>query len=178
MKLNKKNKILLVIIALSFILVYKLAIAKTIYYHDLMDALKMQLENSEEQNNISNALSLKIKKLDIILEKLNYNSEIKNQQNNLLKVINENAEKYNLTIVAFEEPKTVLESNNKKTHYYFRVIGEFNKTLLLLNYIENNAIFGKIKHFNTVKKTNYKENKKYITTEIILEKKTYLEVEN
>ncbi|WP_445456108.1 hypothetical protein [Flavobacterium sp. HNIBRBA15423] len=178
MKLNKKNKILLIAIIISLILTYKLAIVNTIHYHSLLNTLNKQLENSLEQHNASNTLVIKNKRLDVILEKLNYSSEIKNQQNNLLKVINENAEKYNLIVVAFEEPKTIVEANNKITHYYFRVIGEYNKTLLLLNYLENNAIFGKIKHFNTVKKTNYKENRKFITTEIILEKKTYLDNKN
>jgi len=173
MKLNKKNKILLIVIIVSFILIYKLAISKTVHYFSLLDSLNEKIENSVVQNNASNSLVIKNKKLDVILDKLNYNSEIKNHQNNLLKVINDNALKYNLTVVAFEEPKIIVDEKSKTTHYYFKIRGEYNKTLLLINYLENNATFGKIKHFYTVKQTNYKENKKYITTEIILEKKTY-----
>lgn len=178
MKLNKKNKILIIAIIISLILIYKLAISKTVHYYGLLDSLNQKIENAAEQNNASNNLAIKNKKLDDILEKLDYNSEIKNQQNNLLKVINEDAEKYNLTVAAFEEPKTIIETTNKIAHYHFSIIGDYNNTLLLLNDLENKATFGKIKHFKTEKKTNYKENSKFITTEIILEKKTYLEIKN
>ncbi|VXB36812.1 General secretion pathway protein [Flavobacterium sp. 9AF] len=178
MKLNKKNKILLLIILISFVLIYKLAISKTFYYAENLHNLNAKLDNIINQNNASKALVIKNKKLDLLLEELHYNQAIKNEQNNLLKIINENTAKLNISVVAFEEPKIIIEKNTKITHYSFTVTGEFNATLLLLNYLEKNAIFGKIEHFTTVKKNNYKENNKYIITEIILEKKTYLNPEN
>lgn len=178
MKLNKKNKILVIAIFTSIILVYKLAISKTIHYYGLLNNLNQKIESFENQNNAANMLAAKNKKLNTILEKLNYNSEIKNHQNSLLRAINEHALQYNLIVAEFQEPKTISDLNTKITHYYFRIIGDYNKTLLLLNYLENNATFGKIKHFNTIKNINYKENNKFITTEIILEKKTYLDTKN
>ncbi len=174
MKLNNKNKILLIFTLLSFIIVYKLAISKTLSYYNSYSDLNEELVEIHNNGNQENILQSRNKNLEKILNKLNYNNNSTNQQNNLLKLIGEEASKSNLKIVAFDEPKILIENKSKVTHYHFSVEGNFNKTLLLLNNLENNPLIGVIKHFSTLKKKDYKNNSNFIITNVVIEKKELL----
>lgn len=174
MKLNRKNKILIFFALLSLVIVYKLAISKTLHYYNSYSELNEKLLEIKNSGNQENILLSKNKNLDKILNKLNYNNNGKNQQNNLLKLINENASNNNLKIVAFEEPKIFIDKKSKTVLYNFSIEGNFNKTLLLLNHLENNQLIGTIKHFSTLKKKNYRTNSNFITTDVVVEKKEFI----
>ena len=174
MKLNRKNKILLIFAILSLIIVYKLAISKTLHYYNSYSDLNEKLLELKNSGNQENILISKNKALDEILNKLNYYNMGNNQQNNLLKLIDQKTSQNNLKIVAFNEPQILIDNKSKITRYHFSIEGNFNKTLLLLNHLENNPLIGTIKHFSTLKKRNYKTNSNFITTDIVVEKKEFL----
>jgi hypothetical protein len=173
MKLNRKNIILIIFALLSLVIVYKLAISKTLHYYKSYSDINVKLLDIKNSGNQENILLSKNKNLDKILTKLNYNNNGDNQQNNLLKLINQKASQNNLKIVAFEEPQIFIEDKTKIIRYHFSVEGNFNKTLLLLNHLENNPFIGTIKHFSTLKKKNFKTNSNIITTYIVVEKKEF-----
>lgn len=173
MKLNRKNKIIIFFAILSLVIVYKLAISKTLHYYNSYSDLNKKLLDKKNSGNQENILFSKNKNLDKILTKLNYNNNGDNQQNSLLKLINQKASQNNLKIVAFEEPKIFIEDKTKIIQYRFSVEGNFNKTLLLLNHLENNPLIGTIKHFSTLKKMNYETNSNIITTDVVVEKKEF-----
>lgn len=172
MKLNNKNKILIITSILFVIIAYKTAISKTFYYYASFNNTKEQLKNSENEKKALGFLYAKNKKLDLIL-KNNYSQQNSiTHQNYLLKIISNLCEKHKVKIVNFEEPEVLSTEKEKITHYKFSIEGNFNNVLIFLNQLENKAFIGKILHFSTEKKMNYKKNNIEIISTIVLEKYT------
>ncbi|MFT6637668.1 MAG: hypothetical protein ACJAYP_000224 [Flavobacterium sp.] len=173
MKLNNKNKILVFSFIILLLVVYQFAIKQTIHFKNEHSELKNKerfLENTEINKN---ELIIKNKKIDLFLQQFNFdNSSNSNLQSYLLRFIGKKTNDLDLQIISFEEAKSSTDDKTTTTHYNFSVEGSFNKALLLANTIDNNPILGNIIHFETIKKTDYKENKVKIISKIILEKKT------
>ena len=79
--------------------------------------------------------------------------------------------KYNLKVIDFKEPHTIIEKNTTTSSYIFSLQGSFNGSIALLNKLENNPALGTIKHINFNKKRNYKSNIDELSVEVVLEKK-------
>lgn len=172
MKLNNKNKILVLTSMLFVIIAYKTAVSKTFYYYTSYNNTKEQLKNSENEKKAIGFLYAKNKKLDTILKDNNSSKSSINQQNYLLKTISNLCENHKVKIINFDEPEIFSTEKEKITHYKFSVEGNFNNTLIFLNLLENKPYIGKVLHFSTEKTMDYKENKVKIISKIILEKKT------
>jgi len=164
MKLNKKNKALIISSIIVFYIIYLMAIKKTIYYkskaYELTD--KNDIEQITEKKEYE--LMIKNKKLESILSRFNYTDN--NFENYLLQFTSIKADSLGLSISNFQEPVTT----NNITHYTLTLLGDFNKILYLINTIDNNPILGNIIHVNTEKKINYKTQREDIITSITIEK--------
>lgn len=171
MKLNNKNKILIIISILFVIIAYKTAISKTFYYYALFNNTKEQLKNSENEKKALGFLYAKNKKLDAILNENDSPKHSINYQNYLLKTISNLSEKNNVKILNFEEPEILSTEKEKISHYKFSIEGNFNNALIFLNQLENKPFIGKLLHFSTEKKIIQKDNTINMVSKIVVEKK-------
>lgn len=169
MKLNKKNKGLLLGFFIALLLCYKFAISNTLSYYKQYHSQKELAENNYNSPEVLNQLVRKEKQLNAFLK--GYQEAAGDSfQNNLLKQISILSKKYNLKISDFKEPHIFLENNTKTLSYSFSLEGSFNGTLLLINKLENTPSLGFVRHISFTKKRNYKKNTDYLVTEIILQK--------
>lgn len=171
MKLNNKNKILIFASVVFVIIAYKTTISKTFHYYTSYKNISELLKNSEKEKKSLGFLYAKNKKLNAILNKNDFPKNSINYQNYLLKTISSLSEKNNLKILNFEEPEILSTEKEKIIHYKFSVEGNFNNALIFLNQLENKPLIGKLLHFSTEKKMDYKGNKVRIISSIVIEKK-------
>lgn len=174
MKRNNKNKILIFTSILFAVIVYKIAISKTFYYFTSFNNTKEQLKNSENTEKLLDFLHAKNKKLDEILKNNNSPNSALTYQNHLLKIISDLSELHKLRVINFEEPEIINNENKKITHYEFALEGNFNNVIIFLNQLESKPFIGKVLHFSTEKKLNFKEKQNKIVTTIVLESKANL----
>lgn len=168
MKLNRKNKLLLLGFILTLFLCYNLAIKKTIYYYQQFNSQEEQIHSLNNSPNVLAHLKAKEKQMDQWLTKNDNFS--KSFQNELLKHLNDYCSSHNLKIIDFKEPHKIIENKTELNSYSFAVEGNFNSVLGLINKVENNPGLGFIKHLATEKKINYKTNSEYVVTTVIIQK--------
>lgn len=168
MKLNRKNKLLIIFIFLALILCYNLAIKKTFDYYNQYNSEKEIIDNTKKNPFLLSNLLVREKQINQWLNKNdNSNSSF---QSKLLKQLNQYSAKHNLKIIDFREPHSVNEKQTEIKSYIFSIEGSFNATLGLINNIENNPNLGHIKHLSTEKKMNYKTNQEVVVTFVIIQK--------
>ena len=168
MKLNRKNKILIIGIVLTLYISYSLAIKKTITYYKEYKTNQELIGNLNNNPKLLSSLIFREKQIDQWLSKNDHTTD--SFQNELLKELNKYCSKNNLKIVDFREPHQIQESETNINSYSLSIEGSFIKILGLISSIENTSGLGLIKHISTVKKMNYKTNDEYITTYIIIQK--------
>lgn len=171
MKLSNKNKLLIFTSILFVIIAYKTTISKTFYYYTSFKNTNEQLQNSEKEKKTLGFLYAKNKKLDLILKNNNLPQNSINHQNYLLKTISNLCDNHKVKIINFEEPEALVTEKAKISHYQFSVEGNFNDVLYFLNQLENEPFIGKVLHFSTEKKMDYKESRLRIISTIVIEKK-------
>lgn len=169
MRLNKKNKILILGFFLALYICYSFAISNTITYFKEYRSKKVMITGNNSSPKLALQLHQKEKQLDILLSKYNITAS-ESFQNNLLKLLNTYSDTYHLKIIDFKEPHTINEKDFTATSYIFSFEGSFNGCLALLNKVENNPTLGSIKHLNFTKKRNYKTNIDELFVEVILQK--------
>lgn len=169
MRLNKKNKLLLLGFILVLYIAYSFAFSNTYRYYKEYNIKKDLLVTSNIAVTYLPQLQLKEKSLDSLLSK-NKLSNNDSFQNELLKNLSLLANKNGLKIIDFKEPISFIENNQTIVNYPFTLQGPYNGSLKLLNSIESRRRFGIIKHLSFVKKKNYKTNAAELFTEIIIQK--------
>lgn len=166
MKLDNKNKMLLLGFVALLFLSYHLAIKKT---WDLRANYLTSVKNQELSKNIPlnlAKLSQKEKYLDVQFEKLNVSSSA--FQTDLLKFLNEKTTENQIKTLAFGAPH--LSTANQltiKTHE-FTLEGSFNGILRTLNTIETQSPFGTISHVQFEKHLDYKTRKSSLQASVHL----------
>lgn len=168
MKLNRKNKLLVLGIVLTLYLSYSLAIKKTINYYNEYKTQQELIGNLNNNPKLLSDLISKEKQIDEWLKKNDHTSD--SFQNELLKRLNNYCSNNNLKIVDFKEPHQIIENETQINSYSFSVEGSFIKVLGLINTLENSTSLGFIKHISTTKKMNFKTNEEYIITNVIIQK--------
>lgn len=169
MKLDKKNKLLLVGFLLVLYICYSFAISNTINYYKEYKAKQDQIAADSNMPKLVGQLIQKEKQLDQALSLYDVNIS-ESFQNDLLKQLTSYSDSYKLKIVDFQEPHSVLQKGFTVTSYIFSLEGSFNGCLAVLNKVENNPALGVIKHLNFVKKKNYKTNSDQLFVEVIMQK--------
>lgn len=170
MKLDKKNKLLLVGFLLVLYLCYSFAISNTINYYKEYKTKQDQIAADSDMPGLVAKLSHKEKQLDQVLSTYDINIS-ESFQNDLLKQLTSYSDSFKLKIVDFQEPHSVTEKGYTVTSYIFSLEGSFNGCLAVLNKVENNPSLGLIRHLNFVKKKNYKTNTDELFVEVIMQKK-------
>lgn len=168
MRLDRKNKLLLIGFIVVLFLCYHFAISKTIYYYNLAKNQSDAITSFNNNPKILAQLMLKEKQIDGWLQE--NNSYSTSFQNELLKELTYYSSKYHLKITDFQEPHKFTDKNSTTTSYCFTLEGSFNNALMLLNNIENKHNLGIVKHVNVLKKINYKTNQEYLNSTVIIQK--------
>ncbi len=169
MKLNKKNKLLIIGFFVVLYICYSFAISNTINYYTEYKNKEQEIAQDSDMPKIVAQLVLKEKQLDQILA--NYDVNISESfQNDLLKQLTSYSDSYHLKIVDFKEPHIISQKGFTVTSYTFSLEGSFNGCLSVLNKVENNPMLGNIKHLNFIKKRNYKMNTDQLFVEVIMQK--------
>jgi Tfp pilus assembly protein PilO len=168
MKLNKKNKLLVVGFVLILYICYSFAISNTISYYKEYKQKEQQIADDSSMPNLVNQLLQKEKQLDQVLSQYEINVS-DSFQNDLLKQLSSYSNQYHLKITDFQEPHNITQKGFNTTSYVFTLEGSFNGCLALLNQIENNPKLGAIKHLNFTKKKNYKTNTDQLFVEVIMQ---------
>jgi len=169
MKLNKKNKLLILGFLLVLYVCYSFAISNTIEYYKEYKSKQQLLSNDSNLPGLVNQLIRKEKQLDQALLQTERSSS-GSFQNDLLKQLTIYGESYNLKIVDFQEPHNASKKGVIISSYIFSLEGSFNGCLAVLNKVENNPALGTIKHLNFIKKKNFKTNTDQLFVEVIMQK--------
>ncbi|SEO96526.1 hypothetical protein SAMN05444671_3864 [Flavobacterium sp. CF108] len=169
MKLNKKNKLLIIGFFVVLYICYSFAISNTINYYTEYKDKEQEIAQDSDMPKLVAQLVQKEKQLDQILA--NYDVNISESfQNDLLKQLTSYSDSYHLKIVDFKEPHIISQKGFTTTSYAFSLEGSFNGCLAVLNKVENNPMLGNIKHLNFIKKRNYKTNTDQLFVEVIMQK--------
>lgn len=167
--MNSRTKNLLVILAIvvAFILCYMFAFSNTL-------ALKGEYEKlSEEQRLYDNApeqLAVLLKKqvyYDSILQKMNLGDT--SIQNNLLRVLNIEAEKHKLKVVDFNTPHKAEINGNQLNTFDLKLEGNFTDLLKTIHTIEQKNSFGEVVHLHFQKNRNYRTRKDFLTARVFIQ---------
>lgn len=169
MKLDKKNKLLLVGFLLVLYICYSFAISNTINYYKEYKTKQDEVAADSNMPKLVGQLIQKEKQLDYVLSLYDVNIS-ESFQNDLLKQLTSYCGSYKLKIVDFQEPHTVSQKGFTVTSYIFSLEGSFNGCLAVLNKVENNQALGIIRHLNFVKKKNYKTNTDELFVQVIMQK--------
>lgn len=169
MRLNRKNKLLLLGFLSCLIICYVFAISNTIAYYKEYRSNKELLKDDDSNPKLVRQLQRKEKQLDSLLSKYDITTS-ESFQNDLLKQLNSYGDIYHLKITDFKEPHIFSEKEFVATSYIFSLEGSFNGCLALISEIENNPTLGSIKHLNFTKKRNYKNNVDQLFVEVIINK--------
>lgn len=168
MKLNPKNKLLLLFSLIALIVCYFFSISKTIYYYNFYTQQNVLLAKKSNSPEYYSQLLAKDKKYNALLKTFHFNSEL--FQNELLKHLAFHSEKLNLKILEFEQPHIFSDNSTLISSYKFSVEGNFNSIIKLINTIENKHTLGSIKHVSIQKKINYKTSQEYLSATILIQR--------
>jgi hypothetical protein len=169
MRLNKKNKLLLLGFLVALYICYSFAISNTINYYKEYHSKNEMITDNNTTPKLAHQLRLKEKQLDLLLSRYNITAS-ESFQNDLLKQLTAYGDSYHLKIIDFKEPHSIIEKDITTTSYIFSLEGSFNGCLALLNKMENNTTLGSIKHINFTKKRNFKTNADQLFVEVIMQK--------
>ncbi|RED26122.1 hypothetical protein BD847_0028 [Flavobacterium cutihirudinis] len=169
MKLDKRNKGLLLGFLVLLYISYSFAISNTIDYYSEYKSKQQEITADHNLPKLTAQLIQKEKQLDQVLSK--YDANISESfQTDLLKQLTTYSTNYHLKIVDFQEPHIISQKGISTTSYMFSLEGSFNNSLIVLNKLENSPSLGVIKHLNFVKKKNYNTNINQLSVEIIMQK--------
>lgn len=169
MKLNRKNKLLIVGFVITLYICYRFAVSSTITYYNQYTSQKELANSSFNDPDILDKLLKKERQLDEALSEYISVSGV-SFQNELLAELTQLCKEQNLKIYNFNEPHIIVDNGLQISSYTFSLEGNFNSMLLVINSIENNPQMGFIKHLKFEKKRDYKLNSDYLISEIILQK--------
>lgn len=165
---KNKNTLLTLGLCLVLLLCYKLAISKTL---DLRKEFISLSEEEQRFTNVPQQLSILSKKevhLDSLLQQLNLNDT--SLENDLLRTVNREVEKYDLKVIDFNPPHVSEINGTISKTYNFTVRGSFNAIVKLLHTLEQQANFGQIVHLYFKKQKNYRSRKNYLEVTVFIQK--------
>lgn len=157
MKINNRNRLLLLGILLISIVCYKFAIAKTMGLRDELLHLRSELREMQEIPHRTRLLARKNMVFDSILEQMDMGDN--SLQNNLLRSINLEAKKRNIKVMDFNRPHIAAMGANNLYTYSFKLRGNYTDILKVVHAIEQKGNFGIVAHIDLEKKKDHRTNK-------------------
>ena len=155
MKIDTKNKLLLLGLAILLFASYKLAIEKTLLLRKEYLLLENQVENAENLPKKIAALEQKESYYDSIIAKMDTGISV---QNDLLKTINQEAAKNNTNVLDFNPPHRYQTGDVELNTFSFNVRGAYTDILKVIHTVEQKGSFGEVVHVDFKKKKNHRTN--------------------
>ncbi len=169
MNLKQKNRLLFGGFLLLLWVCYKLPIKQTMI-------AKKEYKKLQKEHQLFSNIPQKIQELtketiylDSILANYQFSAE-KSFQSNLLQTITSFSKQNNLTVVTFEEPHTITKNKATINTFEFSVKGSYSNSLRLIHELEQTKKLGKILSVNFDKKKNYRTNRLYLETRVLLQR--------
>lgn len=165
--LKNKSVLVLLLFFLVLLLCYRLAISNTLSLREEYLHLK-----KEEQafKNIPQQLNMFSKKeiyLDSVLRELNLNNT--SMENNLLRVINNEAVRNNIKVIDFNPSHLHSIKGTSLVTHNFTLRGNFTDILKFIHTIERQSGFGEVVHINLNKEKNYRTGKNYLDATVFIQ---------
>ena len=161
-----KNTLLIAGFLLFLIICYHFAISKTIAQKKQYNTLKQQKLLFTNTPKKLSLLRQKEVYYDSLLTK--YQLDGSSIQNNLLKTINNFADKNNIKVINFLEPHRILRNDLVINTYEFTIEGNYNNIINLIYLLEQQTKFGEIVNLHFIKKKNYKTGSYYLEAKVLL----------
>lgn len=171
MKLDKKNKFLIVGFIFMLFISYRFAVSSTIFYYRDYNSMKERIGKEAVTPQTVNLLLQKEKQLDAMLVQYSI-SPTASFQNDFLENLSWYCSAYSLRITDFKEPHTAMVNQFQTSSYQFTLGGSFNGSLSVINKIENSPSLGIVRHLAFVKSRDYKTNTDKLAVTVILQKNT------
>ena len=165
--MNKKNKLLILGIAVMVLVSYQFAIKKTVA---TFGSYNENQKNAELIGNIPKKLAL-LKQKEVVLDEqlLKLKIDGGSFQSNLLKFLNHHAQLNSVKIIAFNASHLLIEENKTVETFIFDLEGNYTDILKTINVLENNGSFGTVVHLNIEKIKNYRSKKIHLQAKVFLE---------
>ncbi|MEX0288538.1 MAG: hypothetical protein AB3N14_05465 [Flavobacteriaceae bacterium] len=167
MKNNSKTKILLAAIALMFWLAYQFSIKNTLTARAEYNMLSARTELLKDTPRQLSMLKQKESYYDSILQQMDLGGT--SLQNNLLRVLNQAAEKHNLKVMDFNKPHVFQADNNSLYTYSFDLKGGYNNILKTIYTLEQKGNFGDVVYVDFEKKKNYRTRRNSLTAKVFVQ---------
>lgn len=167
MKQSTKNVLLIGGFFLILVVAYQYSFSKTFEVKRELDSLKKEVE--QNSGSFQNINSLGEKETDIdayISENRIGNTSL---QNNLLKVLNEQAGEKSYKIINFKEPHIQKNKNGTITSFRFSLEGEYLSIQEVLYKLEKDYSFGSLSHISFERKKDYRLNRNYLQCSVLVQ---------
>ncbi|MEO9511823.1 MAG: hypothetical protein ABJN84_03955 [Flavobacteriaceae bacterium] len=151
---------------MAFLLCYKLAISNTLALRKEYLSLKKEERSLEDIPQQFALLSKKEVYLDSVLQKLNLNNTA--MENNVLRVINNEATKNNIKVIDFNAPHISDKDNSHVMTYIFTLEGSYASILKVVYNLETKRNLGSIAHLGLEKKKEYRTKRTYLRAMVFL----------
>lgn len=167
--MSQRNKNILLVLGFLAVLYlcYTVSIKKTLALKTEINSLNDSISRYETLSNQAQNLKAKEVYIDSVLASNNFNNV--SIQNNILNVLNAQAEEKGFLISEFNEPHTFSENGISINSYPFRLTGDFNDLLDVIYFFEQNTRLGKVAHVNFEKKKDYRKRKDYLECFVVIE---------
>lgn len=167
--MSSKTKLIALIfgVVTTLFLCYSLAVSKTIALKKEYSVLSTQTKSLQDVPRQKAVLSLRMKHYDSILSTMNLeNTSI---ENNLLRIINIEAQQNNLKVLDFNDSHTFVEETKTLNTFDLTLQGDFTNLLKTIYTLEAENSFGEIVHLDFQKKRDYRKRKDLLSARIFLQ---------
>ena len=166
MKLENKNKLLLLGVGLTLFLSYHLAIRNTI---SVLEEFKINQSRRENMASFPHALAAtrdKEKALQDQLAQMDLAST--SFQTDLLRVLNKASANNNVQIVNLRSPHKIIYQRDTIATYIFDLEGNYSDILKTLSILEKKKSYGIINHLAFEKKKDYRSRRTFLQARVFL----------
>ena len=167
MKTSLKNKLLFGGIVLMLFVSYKLALEKTLTSRSEYLRHESLSESVKDIPKRISMLSQKESYYDSLLNNMDLGDT--SVQNNLLKVLNQEADKNKIKVMDFNQPHVHKTDEGQLNTYSFKLQGTYADILKAVYTIEQKGNFGDIVHLNFEKQKDYRKRKPYLEATVLVQ---------
>lgn len=167
MRINGKNKLLVLGMLLMLLASYKFAIHNTLEARS--ESLRLELRQNQVGNIPKTIAALRQKEVhyDSVLKKMDVGDT--SVQNHLLRVINQKAKMHTVKVMDFNRPHIGTDGENEIYTYSFNIEGAYTDLLKVVHSIERKGNFGEIVHLVFEKKKDYRTDRSSLEATVFVQ---------
>lgn len=167
MKLDNRNKVLIIGCLVLLFATYELALSKTMAVQKEHGDLKSKSIQAEDIPLQLALLAQKERYYDSIMQQIDIGDT--SVQNNLLRTINEQAKIRNVKVMDFNPPHTHILTDHKQLTHSIILNGGYTDILQVVHTLEQKGSFGDIVHMDFEKKKDYRKRKSFLEATVFVQ---------